>query len=338
MQGRQIVESPQNPDVEHPPLAAYGFAERVPDPEPQPKPYPFDRDDAPASLIGQTKTLRHQRREAKRQAKEERRVAAELEEERKRQEAQAVPQAVAPPAPPPTRLFQREGSVLVDMWWDDGWVLVLLIWAFCWPIMIPYFLFKWTYKYIYAPIDDARQTKHHQEYSTYIKEQALTAEQELVQRLRDAAPKAPPERMRATILIEDTTVNMMVELSETERAIVYEHQLDFIELENVPLYSADEIARNKYQLKKDAEAVSVRAQPALKAISEAIVNDVETLQKSERRITTIGDLLIVPYSRMFESVYAAKQHSDVLKQKHLPKLKQIIEQFADYRPAETVEF
>jgi hypothetical protein len=90
--------------------------------------------------------------------------------------------------------------------------------------------------------------------------------------LKATVPSGPPERMRATIQIneykqarmesqrvprligEDSyvyvevgedfrfSVDMILEISETERAIIKEHELYDIELENTPLFTAEERA------------------------------------------------------------------------------------------------
>src|SRR5216684_4045976 len=57
---------------------------------------------------------------------------------------------------PQKRFFEREGSRLWELWCDE-WIVVVLMIMFLWWLMIPYYLFKWSYKYIYVPLDDRRQ-------------------------------------------------------------------------------------------------------------------------------------------------------------------------------------
>jgi len=222
--------------------------------------------------------------------------------------------------------------------WDDGWVLVILLWVFLWWALIPYFIFKWSYKYIYVPYDDAKETKRLSEAAERAQIRQANQLELLAQKLREAAPKTPVEKMRATILVEGSEVDMLVELSEQERAVIRQHDLSYIELENVPLYSADEIARMRADHQREADEISAVRQPYLKAVVQQSVHNVAELQKRERSITTLGDLLVVPYRRTFSSTYEAKQHADRLKSEHLPKVRQIIDQFMAHKPVETVEF
>ena len=100
--------------------------------------------------------------------------------------------------------------------------------------------------------------------------------EDLAQQLREAAPKSPVEKMRATKLMNTIglgngspryTVDMLLELSEAERALVLEHQLDFIEIENVSRYTEEQLAQMRYDRRKELDAISEVRNPMMKAIT-----------------------------------------------------------------------
>ena len=224
-------------------------------------------------------------------------------------------------ARPQKRLFEREGSLLWEFWCDE-WIVVVLMIMFLWWLMIPYYLFKWSYKYIYVPLDDKRQIVRLRKAVVEEKVKEKSELELLAQKLRDVAPKTPPEKMRATILLNTVeyqkgafrhSVDMLVELSEQERAIVYEHQIDFIEIDDVPVHNQDALARMKYENQKEVDAISQIRQPLLKAITRQSMEAVNEMQKKDRLKTTVGDLLVVPYQRIFETAHEAKEHADKLK-------------------------
>jgi len=246
-----------------------------------------------------------------------------------------------------TRIFQNERSFLWDLFWDEGWFLVIVIWIFCWWFLIPYFLFKWIYKYIYVPVDDRKEIENSRQAAADEKVQVNNQLELLALQLREAAPKTPVDRMRATILLNNPalpggasrySVDMMVELSEEERAIVYQHDIEFIEIENVARYSPDELARMRYEHQQEVDAISGVRQPTLKAITKVVMDDVNESQKKDRLRTSVGDLLVVPYRRLFDTAHEAKEHSDKLKTDLLPKIRKIIDGYRTYKAAETVEF
>jgi len=243
------------------------------------------------------------------------------------------------------RLFQNERSFLRDMW-DDERPFAVIIWVLCWWFLIPYFVFKWSYKYIYVPIDDKKEMEQLQEVAAEEKVKAKDELELLAQQLRDAAPTTPPDKMRATILLNTIerptgtfrhSVDMMVELPEAERAIIYQHQLDFIEVENV-LRSKDQLALMRRDRHEELDAISELKNPLSKAITRQLNQNADQLQKEERLKTTVGDLLVVPYQRLFDTAHEAKEHSDKLKTELLPQVRKLIDGYKTYNAAETVEF
>ena len=100
---------------------------------------------------------------------------------------------------------------------------------------------------------------------------------------------------------------MMVELSEQERAIVYEHHIDFVEIDNVSRYSQDDLAVMRYEGQKRVDSISEIRQPMLKAITRQSLEGANEIQKKDRIKTTVGDLLVVPYRRIFETPHEAKE-------------------------------
>lgn len=244
------------------------------------------------------------------------------------------------------RLFEREGSALVDLWMDEGWFLVILLWVCFFWFLVPYYIFKWSYKYVYVPIDDRKEMQREQE-AAKIRAAEIDRNLALIrERLQEAAPKSAVNSMRATIL-QDTTqlpsgatrysVNMMLELSEAERAIVRSHSLEQIELENVPLHTERQIAESRHELQQEADQISAARQPYLKAVAREQVELVGNILKKERLVTTLGDLLIVPHQRLFETPHEANEYSNKLKTELLPKVKKLIDGYKDYKPAETIE-
>lgn len=183
--------------------------------------------------------------------------------------------------------------------------------------------------------------------------------------LRAAVPPNPPERMRATIQLNEYkvprieerrvprfgseddftyvevgedfkfSVDMILEMSETERALIRQHELDDIVLEDVPKYTADELAALARQ---DDQRVRATKDMILEQVQKN-VNELSTEhRKSERRITRVGDLLVAPFTREFDSPHQAKQHAETLKTKFLPEVRKLLDGHTGHKQSETLEF
>jgi hypothetical protein len=209
---------------------------------------------------------------------------------------------------------------------------------------------------ISAEINEQQQAKYEE------REQERDAQ---LRALRDLVPSAPPERMRATIQLnqfrqgrtgrkkvshllgddsfvyvetgEDTkySVDMILELPESERALIKQYELDDIVLEDIAAHSDDYLLRHRVESDEEAEA---RSDPLRKEISKQINTNVQSLLKAERRITRIGDLVVSPYSRVFDSPHEANDYAAKLKTKFLPELRKLLDRHREHKPTETLEF
>lgn len=183
--------------------------------------------------------------------------------------------------------------------------------------------------------------------------------------LRAAAPQSPPERMRATIHIneirvpkiepqlvkhvvaEDTWINvetgertryavdMLLEMSETERGIIQQHQLEDIIIEDTPAFTKRQIIQSEIQNDKEVEATK---DILLKEVKKVINQSSVGMMKDQRAQTRVGDYLVAPFSRIFDSPHEAKQYADQLKTKLLPSIKDLIESYKEHKASETIEF
>jgi hypothetical protein len=183
--------------------------------------------------------------------------------------------------------------------------------------------------------------------------------------LRSAVPPGPPERMRATIQInelrlpqfkqervrhligEDSfvhvetgeltnyAVDMILQMTEMERAMIKQHQLDDIVLEDVPLFTEDELAGARID---DRARVDAAKDPLHKALEKQMVEMADEMKKHERRKTRIGDLLVSPFSRIFDAPHDANEYARKLKTEFLPKTRQLLDRYREYKQTETIEF
>ena len=191
------------------------------------------------------------------------------------------------------------------------------------------------------------------------------AREKQIQDLRDAVPKAPLEKMRATVqvnqmkmprterkqinhlLTEHTfvdavvgeefkfAVDMILELTEAERAIIKEHELDDIVLEDVPRYSEDDILKRKVADQRQLDAIK---DPFRKEIMASVMKDAPTVMKEQRLVTRVGDLVVSPFTRVFDSPHEAKEYADKLKTKFLPEVRKLIDSYGCHKQSETLEF
>jgi hypothetical protein len=183
--------------------------------------------------------------------------------------------------------------------------------------------------------------------------------------LRAAAPQAPPERMRATIhmnefkiakmgtqqvhrlvaedswikveVAEDTqyAVDMLLEMSETERGIIQQHQLEDLVIEDNPAYTERDLLRSSVASDKQVEATK---DILLKEVQKVTNKSSIEMMKQERVTTRLGDYLVSPFTRAFDSPHEAKQYADKLKTKILPTIRSMIDGYSRHVPQETIEF
>lgn len=176
------------------------------------------------------------------------------------------------------------------------------------------------------------------------------ARQQQLDGLLAAVPNEPLKSMRATVQTNTFksldgayhhAVDMILELTETERAIIKEHELDDIVLEDVPLFSKDDLLQQEAQIAEHREAFE-RATTKGKMIREKLAERVDELSleymKTARLKTTIGQLLVSPYTRAFNSPHEANDFAEVLKKKFLPEMKRIIEKHGSHKQTETLQF
>lgn len=218
-------------------------------------------------------------------------------------------------------------------------------------------------KYKQGPIEEPADAAH---------EQQIKAERERqIAALKAAAPSSPPEKMRATIQLNSYTmlrrrqesvnfkgtrtssyivakyvdetrfsIDMILQLSETERAIIKQHEVFDIVLDDQPFFSEDELAQLAIDHDAQVKAASgfSKSEMLHSAVKKVVNEQVLDMAKHERRKTRLGDLLVLPFSRDFDTQHEAKQYADKLKTQLLPTMKKIIDSYRDFKPTETVEF
>lgn len=177
--------------------------------------------------------------------------------------------------------------------------------------------------------------------------------------LRESVPSTAPARMRATIrvnpitvmvkvekgrsfeMIENThyAVDMILEFSERDRAVIHENQLDQVSFEDRPTFSNAQILNRLADFDEEYNALSRtrEAEAFQRAMMDQDRPTFEGLQRKRTKIT-IGDYMDSPYSREFDTLPEAQEYSDLLKAKILPRLRELLDKRADTRSSETIEF
>jgi hypothetical protein len=159
------------------------------------------------------------------------------------------------------------------------------------------------------------------------------------------APSTPVERMRATIKQDSfpndgrTTfsVTLVLELSEEERAIVRKHEIDCIEIDNAPAFTQQQLAEIQEQNRQELEAIPSHNETLRTVTVESMEQAFQALKK-QRRSTTVGDLLVIPYQVFFNDPHEATQFANTLKTKYLPRVRALIDQYREFKASETIEF
>ena len=254
---------------------------------------------------------------------------------------------------------------------DDGFFL-LVFWCLAGPFWLAWKAIVLVWQFIVKPLNQsladrsARKMEAKDAVSKADKQKARDeARAKQLEALRAAAPQSPPERMRATIHInefkiarmerqqvhraiaehswinvevgEDTryAVDMLLEMSERERGIIQQHSLEDIVIEDTPAYTKREIIDVELAEHQRADATK---DLLLKEISKVIGKDAVELMKAKRSQTRVGDYLVSPFTRVFSTPHEAKQYSDQLKTKLLPSIKDLLESYREHAARQTVEF
>lgn len=174
--------------------------------------------------------------------------------------------------------------------------------------------------------------------------------QQQLDNLKAAVPKSHLKGMRATIQTNTYrradgehrfSVDMILELTETERAIIKQYELDDIVLEDIALYTQEDFERKQRDIEKherDFERSTFKGQMLKHKIAGQVEEMVLKDMKRARRVTKLGNLLVVPYSRDFGNPHDAADYASTLKTDYLPKMKQLIERASQHKQSETLEF
>ena len=165
-------------------------------------------------------------------------------------------------------------------------------------------------KYKQGPIDEPADPAH---------DQHVRAERERqIAALKAAAPNSPPEKMRATIQLNSFTtlrrrqesvnfkgskissyivakyvdetrfsVDMILQLSETERAIIKQHELFDIVLEDQPFFNENELAQLAVDYHAEEKAASgfSKGEMLHSAVKKIVNEQALDMAKHERRKT-----------------------------------------------------
>ena len=131
------------------------------------------------------------------------------------------------------------------------------------------------------------------------------------------------------------TVDMILELSEAERAIVSEHELYNIVLEEVRMYTEQDILerQREYREREDATKDEFLKQIQINADKSIIEGMRENTTK-----TKIGHLLNRPFSRDFGTPHEAKMYAEKLKTKFLPEVRKLLNSYGTHKQTETLDF
>lgn len=248
----------------------------------------------------------------------------------------------------------------------------LIFYAFIAPFWLTWHAIRLTWKYIAVPLierEHERTASANVERQAAATEPARRARQDARTRqledLKAAVPLAPLERMRATIQLhefkqprvervrtrrligEDTftiaergedfkfAVDMILELTETERAIIKQYELDDVVLEDRPAFTEDQLVDIRV---RDNEELKATKDLLLKEIKRQVMDQSQAMSKMERDKMRVGDLLVSPYSRVFDSPHDSKEFADKLKTKYLPAIRKLIDGHGIAKQSETLEF
>lgn len=233
--------------------------------------------------------------------------------------------------------------------------------AIGWTVSAPF-------KLAYRAVKVASQAKELETLATTAAARDEARKQVRAKQLADlaaAAPQGPADRMRATIHLNEYkvpwhepkkvhhllgkpsydymeveehtrySVDMILQLSETDRAIIRQHRLEEVILDEEPLYTELQTAKSAVE---NADAIEREDDLLMREILKDGAQRSKEEHRTAKRVTKVGDLLLFRYTREFERPFTAKEYSDKLKTSLLPKLKQLIDRYRNHKQAETLEF
>ena len=117
-------------------------------------------------------------------------------------------------------------------------------------------------------------------------------------------------------------VDMILELPETQRAIIKQYNLHEYVIEDEPRYSSDQLAQIEQQ--HDGRAAALK-NPNVAEIFNDQTREIMNMHKAARLQTKLGDYLVSPYTKLFKNRIEANQYAEKLKTKILPQIKTILE-------------
>jgi hypothetical protein len=254
---------------------------------------------------------------------------------------------------------------------DEGF-FVLIFWCLVGPFWIAWKILVLLWQFVVKPLNqshaDRSARKYQQQRAAQLQDKQRARDDARAQQiaaLQAAVPQAPPERMRATIhfneikvpkmeaqrlprlLAEDAwvqvevgertrySVDMILQTSERERGIIQEFQLEDIILEDTAAFTERELRRTQLQMYDDVEGTK---DILLKEVKKVINKDAVALMKETRNQTRVGDYLVCPFERVFDSPHEAKQYADKLKKQMLPSIKDLLNSYHHQQASETIEF
>lgn len=235
----------------------------------------------------------------------------------------------------------------------------LVFYTFIAPFWLAWKLAVLAWQFIFKPLNqsvsdkraDAKQ-KELDDASQAARDARAAARQTQLDALQAAVPKSLPESLRATIQINpvivvdreqrriprlvaddslvfvdvgehtEYAVDMILELSEAERAVIKQYSLHDYLLEDQPLYSPEQLADIERQ---HNEYGATFKSPGVAEIWDEQNQEIMNLHKAARLQTKFGDYLVSPFTRMFKTRLDANQYADKLKTKLLPQIKSIID-------------
>jgi hypothetical protein len=126
-----------------------------------------------------------------------------------------------------------------------------------------------------------------------------------------------------------------LELTETERATIKQYELDDVVLEDRPAFTEDQLLDIRV---RDNEELKATKDLLLKEIKRQVMDQSQAMSKTKRDTMRVGDLLVSPYSRVFDSPHESKEFADKLKTKYLPAVRKLIDGHSSAKQSETLEF
>jgi len=130
-------------------------------------------------------------------------------------------------------------------------------------------------------------------------------------------------------------VDMLLEMSETERGVIQQHQLEDIIIEDTPAFTEHQLIQSDILSDKMVDATK---DILLKEVQKVVHQSSIEMRKQDRVKTRVGDYLVTPFMRSFTTPHEAKQYADKLKTKILPSIRTMIDSYSNNSSQETLEF